>query len=109
MRVLLKADSDPEQQKKDKVAFLTAYDKGYIWASEPVIVAIRVLIQILEAKAAIEGQLKGSSGARASLVITESQRLDTEARRLYQSCMLEMRKDSGCPESGTEYRVISFE
>ncbi len=99
---------DPEQQKKDKVTFLEAYDKGYIWASETVIVAIRDLIETLEKKAAVDAQLKPVLGAAMPQLRTESERLDGEARRLYQRCMLEMRKDSGCSDAAAEYRVISF-
>jgi len=36
MRILLRADMSPAQREQDKWSFLTAYDEGYIWASEPV-------------------------------------------------------------------------
>lgn len=111
MRVLLKASTTPQQQEADKWAFLAAYDKGYIWASEAVIGAIRELIGALEAKAAVDAQLKPPvklAPDAMSRAVAESQRLDAEARIMYQRCMLEMRKDSGFEDSAAEYRLISF-
>lgn len=111
MRVLLRASMTPQQQEADRWAFLAAYDKGYIWASEAVIGAIRDLIGVLEAKAAVDGQPRPPVAMppdATARMVAESQRLDAEARSLYQRCMLEMRKDSGFQDSTAEYRVISF-
>jgi hypothetical protein len=109
MRVLLRANMTP--QEADKWAFLAAYDKGYIWASEPVIGTIRDLIAALEAKVAAALQLNQpvalAPDAKARMA-AELQRLDAQARSLYQRCMLEMRRDSGFQDSTAEYRVISF-
>jgi hypothetical protein len=51
MRILLRANMTPQQQEQDKWAFLGAYDKGYVWASEPVITAIGNLIENAKKKA----------------------------------------------------------
>ncbi len=111
MRVLLKASVSPEQQELDKRAFLAAYDKGYIWAAEAVIAAIRDLIDVMEAKAGVDAQLKPPVALSPDTItrgVADSLRLDAEARTLYQRCMLAMRKDSGFDDSAAEYRVISF-
>ena len=65
----------------------------------------------MEAKAAFDAQLKppvALAPDAMARMLAESQRLDAEAHSLYQRCMLEMRKDSGFPDSTAEYRVISF-
>jgi prefoldin subunit 5 len=119
MRVLLKShvgSSSPEDEKREdeKRAFLAAYDRGYIWASETVIVAVRDLLETLEKKSAVDSKIttlrKSSPAGSDELqpLSAESSTLDREARNLYQRCMLEMRKDAGFPISAAEYRVVSF-
>jgi hypothetical protein len=106
LRVILTAKVDQKQQEENKRAFLAAYDSGFIWASEPVIMAVRDLLDTLTKKASADEQLKQSPSNAA--LIAESRRLDGEAGALYRLCMLEMRKDSGFPNSSAEYRLISF-
>lgn len=110
MRVLLHADMTPEQQRQDTRAFLAAYDQGYIWSSEPVIVAIRDLIETLEKKAAADANamLTPANAPVAVEVRATAQALDIRAGDLYRHCLLEMRRDSGFPDSAAEYRVVSF-
>ena len=98
MRILLRANITPEQQEQDKWAFLGAYDKGYVWASEPVITAIGNLIETVKKKAVVDNLLKGIpaplSPGDVPQMIAVSRRLDAEASTSYQRCMLEMRKPS---------------
>lgn len=110
MRVLLKGSVKPEQQEADKRNFLDAYDRGYIWASEPVILAIRDLIETLETKAATDTQLKLTppNAPGFEQVKEVAQTLDASAQMRYQRCMLEMRKDVGFGDSTAEYRLVSF-
>lgn len=108
LRIFLKATVDADQMKRNEVAFLEAYDKGYIWASESVILGIRDLIVALENKAKIDAVLKAASGEQAVRLAAASQQLNEEVKTHYQRCMLEMRKDGGCPESKAEYRVVVF-
>jgi hypothetical protein len=112
MRVLLRANMTVQQQEQDKWAFLAAYDKGYVWASEPVITVVGNLIETAEKKCVVDNLLKGIPGPLSPgdgpRIVAESQRLDNEASTLYQRCMLEMRKDVGYPDSTAKYRVVSF-
>ena len=112
MRILLRANMTPQQQEQDKWAFLGAYDKGYVWASEPVITAIGNLIENAKKKAVVDNLLKGMpaplSPGDVPQMVAESQKLDREASTYYQRCMLEMRKDVGYPHSTVEYQVVSF-
>jgi len=112
MRILLRANITPEQQEQDKWAFLGAYDKGYVWASEPVITAIGNLIETVKKKAVVDNLLKGIpaplSPGDVPQMIAVSRRLDAEASTSYQRCMLEMRKDAGYADSTAEYQLVSF-
>jgi hypothetical protein len=110
MRVLLRADMTPEQQRQDKWAFLAAYDQGYIWSSEPVIAAIRDLIETVERKTAadVNASLTPPNSPVAAEVRATAQALDIRAAELYRRCLLEMRRDSGFPDSAAEYRVVTF-
>jgi len=62
MRILLRANMTPQQQEQGKWAFLDAYDKGYLRASEPVITAIGNLIENAKKKAVVDNLLKGIPG-----------------------------------------------
>ena len=111
MRILLRANIKPEQLEKEKWAFLAAYDKGYIWASEAVIEAIGDLFETLKSKSVVDTQLRTpvtttSNAVKGAAAVSKT--LDAKGRKLYQHCMLEMRRDSGFESSTSEYHVISF-
>lgn len=50
MPVILTAKIDEREQKENKRAFLAAYDSGFLWASEPVVMAVRDLLDTLDPK-----------------------------------------------------------
>jgi predicted nuclease with TOPRIM domain len=118
LRVLLKGGN--LSQEEDKRAFLRAYDKGYIWASEPLVLALRDLMETLVAKAAIDTQITSIVGSQLTAnpnaqtvgvpeaLLAETQKLDSEAQKRYQNCMLEMRKDCGFPDTRCEQPLVTF-
>ena len=110
MRILLRANMSSQQRDSEKWAFLAAYDEGYIWASETVAQAIRDLIEVMEAKAIADENLKlvPANAPSFSSASAKAHELDAHARACYQRCLLEMRKDCGFPDSHVDYRVISF-
>ena len=112
MRVLLRSSAGKDD---DQRSFLEAYDKSYLWALEPVNIAIRDLIVVLEKIAVVRAQLENPlanpialAPERKTAIQAEFQKLDTEAQTLYRRCMLEMRKDCGFPQSAAEYRLVGF-
>jgi hypothetical protein len=110
MRVLLRANMSSEQRENDKWSFLAAYDEGYIWASEPVVAAVRDLIETMENKAIADNNVRvmPPNAPGYAQVHAAAQVLDREAQERYKRCLLEMRKDCGFPNSGVEYRVVGF-
>jgi hypothetical protein len=110
MRIFLKAGMPPEQAESEKWAFLAAYDEGYLWGSEAVAAAIHHFIEMIEKKKIADDNLKVMPvNAPAYVKVqTEAQALDTAAREAYQVCLLEMRKDSGFPDTVVGHRVVSF-
>jgi hypothetical protein len=110
LRIFLKANTPAAQVQNVQVAFLEAYDEGYLWASEPVVAAVRDFIDAIEKKTAADKSLllmPPNAPIYGELSATV-QALDVPARDLYQRCLLEKRRDSGFPSSAAEYRVVSF-
>ncbi len=110
LRIFLKANIPAERQQSDQMAFLAAYDEGYLWASEPVAAAIRELIEVLEKETAADKSfalIPPNAPAYGELHAV-TQALNTQAGELYQRCLLEMRRDSGFPTSAVEHRIVSF-
>jgi hypothetical protein len=86
MRVLLTAKVDKKQEEENKRAFLAAYDSGFLWAAEPVAMAIRDLLDMLTKKSRIDDQLKRSPSD--PVLAAESQKLDGEGGRCtYFACL----------------------
>ena len=89
MRVLLgSGQAATDEQKRE---FLRAYDQSCLWASEGVADAIGELLDGMKTNVAAPGTV---SQARL--------------QDLYASCILAMRRDSGFPATGLNYRVVRF-
>jgi len=81
----------------DQEAFLAAYSRSYLWASEEVALSIQRLIELLAQQAASN---------KASL--PQDQQLIERGNVAFKNCMLAMRRDVGFLESNCEFRPVTF-
>lgn len=105
LRVFLQTEEDKDRIEENKRAFLMAYDEAYVWAAEEVVSAVGSFIRTIEEKTAVDQEFKRTNQGE---LVRASEALNLMARKLYQSCMREMRKDSGYPKSEVEHRVVTF-
>lgn len=75
----------------ERKAFLLAFDQAALWASEPVVHALGQLIDAVVQNTQQRGSVPND-----------------ELTRRYAVCVEEMRRDSGFPDTGFSYRVITF-
>jgi hypothetical protein len=108
LRVFLRSP-EPELLRTLVPQFMESYDKAYLWASEPVALAIRDLVQVVQSKALFDARLRSTPNTVLGPAETaEFLKLNREAQERYQRCLLEMRKDCGFPETAAEYRLFSI-
>lgn len=91
LRIFLLGGNNTDEDKKD---FLAAYDLAYLWASDPLVVALGELLDIL----LIHSQFPDTKN-------------QVKMKRLYEKALLEMRKDSGFPETSLpadSYKFIAI-
>jgi hypothetical protein len=90
LRVFLLRSGDP-MAPEDCRAFLAAYDEAALWASEPVVDAVRVFLDLNAKNTASPGTVNEE---------------DHEAA--YADCISAMRRDSGFPRTTYRHQVVGF-
>lgn len=89
LRVFL-SSTDPATPEERK-AFLAAYDEAALWATEEVVAAVAVLLDMNAANAHVPGSV-GMDAQKAA----------------YAHCITAMRRDAGFPKTEYLHRVVSF-
>lgn len=77
---------------KEKQEFLVAYDQSCVWASEAVLQKIGTFLDVM----ARWGNDRSDEAMR-------------QKKSAYADCLLEMRRDSGFPESAFQFRFVTFD
>lgn len=89
LRVFLSSAIAPTEQ--DKRAFLAAYDEAALWASEEVVTAVAVLLD-LNVQHTKDARLVSQEAYKAAFV----------------HCITAMRRDSGFPSTEYQHRAVAF-
>ena len=89
LRIFLSSNIQTTEQ--DKRAFLAAYDEAALWASEEVVAAVAVLLDLN-----VQHSQNPASVSQAAY------------RAAFVHCITAMRKDSGFPQTEYQHRAVAF-
>lgn len=89
LRVFLKPHDAKASDGREK--FLAAYDEASLWAPDAVMNAVGSLLDLVKRNTAALGSVP-----------------QEDLQAAYELCIIEMRRDSGFPNTSYKYRIVSF-